>query len=97
MAVEPEGPSEKKGESIVRAYSDDTATTQRAAGEGSTPMAQSWSSKIISMIEWIQTSRLSMKNSLFSDLGADGVDIGELERRARGEPQVRAHCERVLY
>jgi len=29
-----------------------------------TPMAQDRSTKIISMIKWIRTSRLSMKNSL---------------------------------
>ena len=31
-----------------------------------TPMAQGWSAKIISMIKWIRTSRLSMKNSLYA-------------------------------
>ena len=30
-----------------------------------TSMAQSWSTEIISMIKWIRTSRLSIKNSLF--------------------------------
>ena len=29
-----------------------------------TPMAQGWSTKIISMIEWIRTIRLSMKNTV---------------------------------
>ena len=29
-----------------------------------TPMAQGWPTKIISMIKWIRTSRLSIKNSL---------------------------------
>ena len=29
-----------------------------------TPMAQGWSSQIISMKKWVQTSKLSIKNSL---------------------------------
>ena len=30
-----------------------------------TPMARGWSTKFISMIKWIRTSRLSKKNSLY--------------------------------
>ena len=44
-----------------------------------TPMSQGRSTKIISMIEWIWTSRLSMKNSLFlSRISWDVLNIGGL-------------------
>ena len=44
-----------------------------------TPMAQGLSTKIISMIKWIRTSRLSIKNSLSLGCGVD-----------HGVPHVRA-------
>ena len=37
-----------------------------------TPMAQGWSTKIISKNEWVRTSRLSIKNSLSLALTAVG-------------------------
>jgi len=38
-----------------------------------TPMAQGRSSKIISMVQWIRTSRLSIKNSLSGQRFRDGI------------------------
>ena len=38
-------------------------------------MAQSRSTKIISMIKWIWTSRLSIKNSLFGQAGNYGAEV----------------------
>ena len=43
-----------------------------------TPMAKGRSSKIVSMMKWIRTSRLSIKNSLFlgrARLGTELIDI----------------------
>ena len=59
-----------------------------------TPKAQGPSTKVISMIEWIQTSRLSIKN--FFSAGTDRVaDAGEgllsrdqLVQRQRERPDV---------
>ena len=48
------------------------------------PMAQGQSTKIMSTIEWIRTSRLSIKNSLsllgtsVATAGVDGVETPEL-------------------
>jgi hypothetical protein len=53
-------------------------------------MAQGQSTTIISMIQWIRTSRLSTKNSLTGGENLDahlhGLAHGELERRRRDHP-----------
>ena len=59
-----------------------------------TPMAQGRSTEIISMIKWIRTRRLSIKNSLSDHVLRDQGRRDAREQRQRPEQpeQVRAPC-----
>ena len=62
-------------------------------------MAQGPSTEIISMIAWIRTSRLSIKNSLFLDLDAAQCELveGEDGRALAREVRVVLDVRRVRH
>ena len=58
-----------------------------------TTMAQGWSTKIISMIKWIWTSRLSIKNSLSQDtVRGEGALAGQSGRPRAGATALAPLC-----
>ena len=77
-------------------------TLALAGEEGiQTHMAQGWSTEFISIIKWIRTSRLSIKNSLSAggERAAGGDDAGRLSapvRLRRSPLELREGCERRL-
>jgi len=58
-----------------------------AESVGCTPMAQGRSTKIISMIKWIRTSRLSIKNSLSVGVQVEAL-TQEVQQLRRSEDDV---------